>query len=173
MAEGAFDRPFEKAARWLLDHGVKPNHFTFAQIPFFALEIWAVLTDQRALFVSLIVFVILLDGGDGILARVGGLQSRAGAILDASFDTAGIAIVAWGATQFFPEVTWWLVALFIGNGLLYLQNLRLNEKVISYLRGPILTGVSFPATMLVSLTIASIIVAWELLTRLPATLRQS
>lgn len=168
--EGTFDARFRQAAQWFLDRGVKPNHFTFAQIPVFALEIWAALNGHPWLFVSLILFVMMLDGGDGILARVGGLQSKTGAVLDASFDTVGILIVLWGAGIFEPEAAPWLMGLFAANTIIYLQNIVIGEKAVTYVRGPILTGVAWPPVMLFALICCAIIAAWLLLFRLPRTL---
>jgi len=170
--EGLFDRYFTKAARWLLARGVRPNHFTFLQVPVFVAEVYAALNGLRWLFIGLIGLVIFLDGGDGILARVGGLQSRAGAVLDASFDTAGIAIVLWGASVFFPEAALWLALLFVGNLLLYVQNAVVGSKAVSYLRGPVLAAVAFPQTLLAALLIDGFIVAWLLAARLPRTIRR-
>lgn len=172
VREGTFDRSFTGVARWLLARGVRPNHLTFLQIPVFAAEAWAALAGQRVLFVALIVLVMLLDGGDGILARVGGLQSRAGAVLDATFDTVGIAIVLWGASRFFPEAAWWLALLFVGNSLLYLQNAVLGRKVVSYLRGPVLVAVLVPEALWAGLLIPAFIVVWEIAARLPQTWRR-
>jgi phosphatidylglycerophosphate synthase len=169
--EGTYDRFFERWARWLLARGVHPNHFTFLQLPVFGAEIWAATHGHRWLFVSLIALVIILDGGDGILARVGKMQSRTGAVLDATFDTVGIAIVVWGASQFAPDAETWLWLLFLGNALLFVQNALLEEKIISYLRGPVLIGVAFPATALAGLVIATFILMWELTARLPRTAR--
>lgn len=168
---GLFDHYFTAAARWLLAKGVRPNHLTVLQVPVFVAEAYAALNGMRFLFIALIAFVILLDGGDGILARVGGLQSRAGALMDATFDTIGIAIVLWGASVFYPEAAWWLAALFVGNLLLYLQNGLVDSKMVSFLRGPVLVAVAFPDTLLAALLVDSFIVAWMLLARLPATAR--
>ncbi len=169
--EGTYDRRFERVAHWLLARGVRPNHFTFAQIPVFAAMIWSALSGQTWWFFGLSWFVILLDGGDGILARVGNLQSRTGAILDASFDTFGIAVVLGGAAQFFPEVGALLWTLFVLNGLLFLQNALLGAKVVSYVRGPVLVGVAWPEAMFGSLVVVYVIVLWLLVAKTPATLR--
>lgn len=166
-SEGVYDRSFDKAARWLLARGVHPNHFTFLQIPVFAIQIVAAVQAWRYTFVLLIVLLIVLDGGDGILARVGGMQSRTGAVLDSTFDTMGIAIVVWGASQFYPAASAWLLYLFLGNTILYLQNALLGEKVIAYLRGPILVAVTFPETLLAALVLSSIIILTLIVARLP------
>lgn len=169
--EGTYDRTFGRAAMWLLDRGIHPNHFTFLQIPVFAVQILAALEGWRWTFVLLIALLIILDGGDGILARVGGMQSRAGAILDSTFDTLGIAIVMWGAAQFFPAAEAWLLFLFLGNTVLYLQNALLGEKVIAYIRGPVLAAVAFPDALLAGLAVGSFIITWLLVMRLPSTWR--
>lgn len=168
-ASGTFDGPFVRVAKWMLDRGVHPNHLTFAQIPVFGLEIWAALEGHNWLFVSTIVLVMALDGGDGILARVGGLASRKGAVLDAMFDTLGIAVIMWGAGQFFPEAANWFLALFLANGILYLQNAVLEEKMVSYLRGPTILAITGPGFLLGALWLSSFIVAWIFFMRLPRT----
>ncbi len=170
--EGTYDRRFERAAHWLLARGVRPNHFTFAQIPVFAGMIWAALTGETWWFFGLSWFVILLDGGDGILARVGNLQSRTGAILDASFDTFGIAVVLGGAAQFFPEVAALFWTLFVLNGILFLQNALLGAKVVSYVRGPVLVGIAWPDAMFGSLVVVYVTVLWLLAAKTPPSVRQ-
>ncbi len=166
-----YDNKMRGAARWLLDRGVRPNHLTFLQVPFFAGQLWAARVGATWVFVSLIVIVMLLDGADGALARTGGLQSRQGAVLDSTFDTMGIAVVMWGAALFFPFAETWLFALFFGNALLYLQNAVLEEKMISYLRGPIILAVAWPPFLLGALVLSSIIVGWMLVFRLPGMFR--
>ncbi|HLF16419.1 MAG TPA: CDP-alcohol phosphatidyltransferase family protein [Candidatus Thermoplasmatota archaeon] len=169
--EEAYDRPFERAAAWLLQRGVHPNHLTVLQLPVFLLQISAALEGWTWVFVLCIFPLMLLDGGDGVLARVGGLQSRSGAVLDSIFDLMGIAIVLWGAAQFFPRETPWFMAFFFGNFLLFLQNALLGEKVIAYLRGPILVAVAFPATLAGALAVDGVVLVWLLATRMPRSVR--
>ncbi len=165
--ESAFDRRFIQAAKWLLAKGVHPNHFTFLQIPVFAFTIVAALRGWNWAFVGTTFFVMVLDGGDGILARAGNLQSKTGAVLDAMFDTMGIAILIWGATQFYPDVEGWLLLLFLANALLFLQNSVLGDKVVSYVRGPVVAAVAFPQILLGALLVATFTVTFLLLTRMP------
>ena len=169
--EHAFDRRFEAAARRLLALGVHPNHFTFLQIPVFAFQIMAAVQGWRWSFALAMVLIITLDGGDGILARVGNLQSKTGAVLDALFDTMGILIVMWGAGQFYPELEWVFILAFFANTLLFLQNALLNHKVVAYVRGPALTAVVFPQTLWASIAVMAFILAWLLLARLPKSAR--
>lgn len=165
--ESAFDRRFIQAAKWMLAKGVHPNHFTFLQIPVFAFTIVAALRGWNWAFVGTIFFVMVLDGGDGILARAGNLQSKTGAVLDAMFDTMGIAIMVWGATQFFPEVEGWLLLLFAANVLLFLQNSVLGDKVVSYVRGPVVAAVAFPQILLGAMVVATFTVSFLLVARMP------
>jgi phosphatidylglycerophosphate synthase len=167
----AFDAKFESAARWMLRRGIHPNHFTFLQVPVFVVSIIAAVEGWAWTFVLLIAFVIILDGGDGILARVGRMETRAGAVLDSTFDTMGIAIVLWGASRFAPAAETWLLFLFVGNTMLFVQNALVGNKVVSYVRGPILVGVVFPEVLLSGLVLASFIVAWLLLSRMRGTVR--
>lgn len=167
--ENAFDSRFERLAHWMLRRGVKPNYLTATQVPFFFAEVWAALNGHPWIFVGLIVFVIFLDGMDGILARVGGMSSKSGALMDASFDTVGILIVLWGAAEFNPEGLPVYYALFFGNLFLYVQNQFLDEKVVSYVRGPVLATVVFPDTLVIGLLVPSFIVVWLIVARLPRT----
>lgn len=169
--QGTFDAPFERVARWMLARGVHPNHLTFAQVPVFAAEVYAAVQGWNWLFVGLILFVMALDGGDGILARVGGLQSRRGAVLDSTFDTVGIAVVMWGAAQFFPEAETWLFVLFLMNALLFLQNGLMEEKMVSYVRGPVILSVAWPDFLLGGLLLATFLVTWLLVFRTPEMVR--
>ncbi len=167
--QGTFDAPFERLARWALAHGVHPNHLTFAQVPVFLAEVYAATQGWNWVFVGLILFIMVLDGGDGILARTGNLQSRKGAVLDSTFDTLGIAVVVWGATQFYPEAETWLFLLFLLNTLLFLQNALLEEKMVSYVRGPLILSVAWPGFLFGALLLASFLVLWLLIARLPKT----
>ena len=163
--ESVFDRRFVPAAKWLLAHGVHPNHFTFLQIPVFAFTILAAVEGWNWPFALTTVFVMILDGGDGILARVGNLQSRTGAILDAVFDMAGIAVLMWGTTKFFPEAEAWIMLLFLANVLLFLQNALLGDKVVSYVRGPMVGAVAFPLVLPASLLVCTFTVGFLLIAR--------
>lgn len=169
--EGNFDRPFVRIAKWLLARGVKPNHITFLQIPVFWFMIQAGMDQERYLFFGLSWLLVVLDGADGIVARVGGMASRSGAILDAVFDTASIALVLWGAILFHPDQTVIWIALFGLNVLLYLQNMVLEEKVVSYVRGPVLMAIALPDLLWLSIGGGLTIVSWLFITRLPATVR--
>ncbi|MHB1262047.1 MAG: CDP-alcohol phosphatidyltransferase family protein [Thermoplasmatota archaeon] len=163
--ESVFDRRFVPAAKWLLAHGVHPNHFTFLQIPVFAFTILAAVEGWNWPFALTTIFVMILDGGDGILARVGNLQSRTGAILDAVFDLAGIAILMWGATKFFPAAEAWIMLLFLANVLLFLQNALLGDKVVSYVRGPVVGAVAFPQVLPAALVVCTFTVVFLLVVR--------
>jgi phosphatidylglycerophosphate synthase len=169
--EGTYDRRWERTARRFLDAGVKPNHFTLLQIPVFMGLVWAALAGLPWWFFGLSWFVIILDGGDGILARVGNLQSRSGAILDAAMDTTGIAVVLWGASRFQPDWTVAFAALFVFNVVLYLQNGLLDEKVVSYVRGPIILAVTIPDVVAVAVAMTMLISAFLFAVRVPATVR--
>ncbi len=167
--EAYYDKPFESAAKWLLARGVHPNHFTFLQIPVFVVTIIAAVQGWNWPFVLMIAFIIVLDGGDGILARVGKLATKTGAVLDSTFDTLGIAVVMWGATKFFPAQEAWLMLLFLANTILYLQNALLGRKVVAYIRGPILAAVAFPAVLPGALVVSTFIVGWLVVVRSPAS----
>ena len=169
--ESIFDRRFVPAAKWLLARGVHPNHFTFLQIPVFAFTIVFAVEGWNWPFALTTVFVMVLDGGDGILARVGNLQSRTGAILDAVFDTLGIALLMWGTTKFFPQAEAWIMLLFLANVLLFLQNALLGEKVVSYVRGYMVAMVAFTQLLLPALLLATVTVVFLLAVRMRRSVR--
>ncbi len=165
----AFDRPFERAARWLLAHNVRPNHLTFLQLPVLAAMIWATLQGEIWWYFGLSWVVMMLDGADGIVARVGGTQSRSGAILDASLDTLGILVVLWAATIFLPQQAWiWWLLLGL-NALLYTQNVVLEDKVVSYVRGPVILASVFPDLLWLTVVGTLSVSVWLIVTRLPET----
>lgn len=166
-----YDGPFAGAARKVLSWGVHPNHFTLLQMPVLALQMLAALEGWRWIFACLMFAIIVLDGGDGILARVGKLQSKEGAILDALFDLVGIVVVLWGATRFFPDESAWLMAILFGNLALFAQNALLAEKIVAYVRGPIVIAVALPQTLAVALVMSSLILGFLLAVRIPATVR--
>lgn len=169
--EGTYDRRYERIARRFLSAGIRPNHLTLLQIPVFAGMVWAALEGRPWWFFGLSWSVIVLDGGDGILARVGNLQSRSGAILDAAMDTTGIAVVLWGASRFHPDWTAAFLVIFLVNVLLYLQNGLLDEKVVTYVRGPIILAVTFPDVVVMAVAMTGLIGLFLLFVRLPATVR--
>lgn len=164
----AFDRPFERAAQWLLDRGAKPNHLTFLQLPVLAWMVLATLQGNHWLFFGLSWTIIVLDGADGIMARVGGTQSRSGAILDAILDTLGILVVLWAASVFIPAQAWAWWTLVGLNAALYAQNVVVEEKVVSYVRGPVILAIVFPDVLWLAIVGTLLITVWLIVTRLPA-----
>jgi phosphatidylglycerophosphate synthase len=171
VARQLYDGTLARTAQWLLNRGVHPNHATFLQVPIFGVQVWAAVAGHTGIFISLILAVMFLDGMDGVLARVGGKATRMGAVLDSTFDTIGIAVVMWGTAQFFPFAETWLFALFLGNALLYLQNAVIEQKMISYVRGPLILAVGWPPFVLAGLLLCTLIVGWMLIARLPGTFR--
>lgn len=169
--ETYYDGPFAKPAQWLLVRGFHPNHLTFLQLPILGLQVWCALAGWGLAFALLILVIVFLDAGDGILARVGRLQSRTGATLDSLFDTLGIAIVVWGTSRFFPHVATELMLLFVGNMVLFLQNALLESKAIGYLRGPLLIAVLVPETLWAALLLPAFTISVLIVWRLPATVK--
>lgn len=141
MRGKARDEVFDWIARFLYRHGVRPNHLTLAQVPVYVLMIYTGFTGRLFTFAILQLLVILLDGLDGTVARRMGIQSRAGAYLDAVFDLFGIVLVMVVAIWVHPLYTIGIVALLLSNLLLYYQNYLLDEKAVSYVRGPIVLGI--------------------------------
>lgn len=167
LKEHAFDRPFERMARWLLDHKVRPNHLTFLQLPVLAAMVWHTLQGNIWWYFGLSWIVMALDGADGIVARVGGTQSRSGAVLDASLDTLGILVVLWAATVFLPDHSWVWWTLLGLNALLYAQNVVLEDKVVSYVRGPVILACVFPDLLWLTVIGTLSVTGWLIVTRLP------
>ena len=77
----------------------------------------------------------------------------------------------WGAAQFFPDFEGWFLWLFVGNGVIYLQNALLEEKMVSYIRGPTLMAIAWPNFLVGALLTSSFIVVWIFMMRLPRTLK--
>jgi len=84
---------------------------------------------------------------------------------DAVFDLTGIAILMWGATKFFPAAEAWIMLLFLANVLLFLQNALLGDKVISYVRGPVVGAVAFPQVLPAALVVCTVTVGFLLVAR--------
>lgn len=137
----ARDHVFSWFARFLHRLGVRPNHLTLAQIPVYAIMIHAGFQERLWEFAIWQTLIIVLDGMDGTLARRMGVQSRRGAYLDAVFDLFGIVVVMVVAIYVHPLYSLSLLALFLANFLLYYQNYLLDEKAVSFVRGPIVLGI--------------------------------
>lgn len=140
MRGKARDEVLDWLARFLYRLGVRPNHLTLAQIPVYAFMIYTGFTGRLWVFAVLQMLVISLDGLDGTVARRMGIQSRGGAYLDAAFDLFGIVLVMVVAIYAFPAYASPLGLLLVMNLLLYYQNYRLDEKAVSYVRGPVVLG---------------------------------
>ena len=136
----ARDKVFVAIARGMHRLGIRPNHLTLAQVPVYVLMVDAGLHGRLFAFAMYQALVMALDGMDGTLARRLGLASRSGAILDAAFDVVGIVLVVVVAAHIHPSYAVWLYILLAANLLLYAQNYRLDEKAVSYVRGPVVLG---------------------------------
>lgn len=157
----ARDRVFDAFARGLYAAGVRPNHLTLAQVPIYVLMIVAGLEGRVIEFGLWQIVIMVLDGMDGTLARRMGLASRSGAVLDAVFDFFGIIVVIGIAVHLDPQYFWWFVALLGANFALYLQNGVLDEKAVSYVRGPVVIALvlerSFPGIMWVAILVPLVV----------------
>ncbi len=140
MRGKARDEVLDWLARFLFRLGVRPNHLTLAQTPVYVVMIYTGFTGRIWIFGFLQLLVIFLDGLDGTVARRMGIQSRGGAYLDAAFDLFGIVLVMAVAIHAFPAYASPLGLLLVTNLLLYYQNYRLDEKAVSYVRGPVVLG---------------------------------
>lgn len=137
----ARDTVFSWFAHFLSRLGVRPNHLTLAQIPVYAIMIHAGFQGRLFAFAIWQMLIIVLDGMDGTLARQMGVQSRRGAYLDAVFDLFGIVVVMIVAIYTHMHYLVPLLALFFVNFLLYYQNYLLDEKAVSFVRGPVVLGI--------------------------------
>jgi phosphatidylglycerophosphate synthase len=142
------EKRFDNLAWWFHRHGIRPDHFTYAQTPIYiALVIAALRADVWAFFI-LTIIGILIDGADGILARRTGTVTRRGHLLDSFFDILGIGITIWAAsiifpnadTLIFPPMDQLLLGLLMVNFLVYLQNEIQGTKAVTYTRGPLIIG---------------------------------
>lgn len=123
--------------------GIRPNHLTLAQVPIYVLMVRAGFQGDLLWFGLYQIIVMILDGMDGTLARRMGTASKSGAYLDAVFDLAGIVLVVIVAAHLYPSYAYWTYAALAANLVLYLQNWWLDEKAVSYIRGPVVAGMYF------------------------------
>lgn len=136
----ARDKIFDAIARGLYRVGIRPNHLTLAQVPIYGLMVYEGFRGNLVLFGVYQIVIMVLDGMDGTLARRMGIASRSGAILDAVFDLAGIVLVVIVAAHIHPDYAFWLYLTLATNLALYGQNYLLDEKAVSYIRGPVVLG---------------------------------
>lgn len=137
---------FDSAAHKAFALGLRPNHLTLLQLPFYVAMAWAGLTERLFTLGLLQISVIILDGGDGILARRMGVASRRGAVLDAVFDLIGICLVLGLAARIWPAYAPLCLATLALNLLLYAQNALFHQKFVTYVRGPVVTAVWLETT---------------------------
>ncbi len=158
MAEPkARDRVFDAAARLMYGVGLRPNHLTLLQVPVYFMMVWDGIHGRLIAFGFWQLLVMVLDGMDGTLARRMDLASRSGAILDAVFDLFGIVVVIAVAAYVHPDYAIWLWITLAANLGLYAQNAWLDEKAVSYVRGPVVMATYietlYPGMMWVGLLI--------------------
>lgn len=153
----ARDRVFDALAKAMYRIGLRPNHLTLLQVPVYAVMIWHGVHGHLVAFGMWQLLIMLLDGMDGTLARRMGVASRSGAVLDAVFDLFGIIVVVAVAAYIHPHYAVWLWVTLGVNLALYAQNGWLDEKAVSYVRGPVVIGMYvetlYPGIMWVSLLV--------------------
>lgn len=170
IGEKARDKVFNWFAGALHRLGVRPNHLTLGQIPIYALMVKSGFEGDLWAFGWYQVAIMVLDGMDGTLARRMGTASRSGAYLDAAFDIVGIILVVVVASHLYPSYAVWIWAALAANLALYAQNWHLDEKAVSYVRGPLVLAmyfeVMFPGIfwfgVMVPLVVSTIIVLTRL-----------
>ena len=104
--------------RWLRQ---VPNALSLARL--LAVPLLAVLAalDWQTAFTWVLIPALLSDIADGLIARVYGLESRFGAMLDSVADTLLMFVSLYGLWTFFPEVVKdhaWLIGTAVGLWLL-------------------------------------------------------
>jgi phosphatidylglycerophosphate synthase len=165
----ARDEVLDMLASGMRRVGIRPNHLTLMQVPVYFFMVRAGIQHDLYLFGVLQLLVMALDGLDGTLARRMGIQSRAGAYLDAAFDLFGIVLVMLVAIHVQPHYSVLLMLVLVLNLLLYFQNYLLDEKAVSYVRGPIVVGIVaegyWPGILLFAIWIPLIVTAVLLLVR--------
>lgn len=162
---GVFDRPFETLARRLLSMGIQPNTISLLQLPTYGAILYTAIIGELWWCFGLCWIPMILDGLDGIMARIGGLTSRTGAILDASMDTLGLIVsllVAWVLVPWSLPYASLALAL---NLVLYVQNHVTGVKLVSYYRGPLLLGAFLAPLMPLALALVTatpaILIVWR------------
>ena len=144
------EKRFDTAAWWLYERGIRPDHLTFSQAPFYAAMVVAAFEQAVWAFFALQVLVSFLDGADGVLARRTGSVTRRGHLLDSFFDILGIGVTLWVAAEIYPDESYLsglvglhqlLLVLLLVNFLVYVQNEIQGTKSITYTRGPVTLGV--------------------------------
>lgn len=100
--------------RWLRQ---VPNALSLARL--LAVPVLALLAalGRETAFTWVLIPVLLTDIADGLIARLYGLESRVGAMLDSVADTLLMFVSLYGLWRFFPEVVAghaWLVGTAVG-----------------------------------------------------------
>lgn len=172
---------FDPLAWRLYRAGVRPNHFTFAQVPVYAAQAWFGWHGALPWFAAAVVFGIALDGADGIMARRTGHVTPKGRLLDALFDLLGIGVVLLVTALLHPDLGRWSLLLGAANVLVYYQNEVRGEKTVAYTRGPVLVGLLLEPNYAgalgigvgLPLAVAALILMGRLRTRAPGALDEA
>lgn len=136
------ERVFERLANLLVRWRVTPSHLTLLQAPVYLLQLRSGLDGDLLQFWFWVSLGIVLDGADGVYARLSNQVTAAGARLDAIFDLAGLAIVLMVTAVLHPATAVWCVLVGAANVLLCLQPSR-RLRAGPFNRGPIVLGLLF------------------------------
>jgi len=102
--------------------GIRPNHITAMQFPMAVLTCYYLLQGNIAAGTLFIVFTMIFDGLDGLVARVNGQETRFGHYFDKVADLFGIMLLLIGVAAYSPVTMKLCIALCIINALLYITN---------------------------------------------------
>jgi len=116
------DNMFTPTGKAIAGLGIRPNHITLMQFPLAALTCYYLLQGNVALGAVLIVFTMIFDGLDGLVARVNDQETRLGHYFDKSADLFGIMLMLIGVAAYSPITMKLCIALGIVNVLLYITN---------------------------------------------------
>lgn len=102
--------------------GIKPNHLTAMQFPFSAAMCVSLIYGKVSIAILCMVFALMLDGMDGLLARSTNQETRRGHVFDKSADIFGIVMMLVGIAIGFPGSLGLCVSLGVINIMLYVTN---------------------------------------------------
>lgn len=167
MVLGIIDeRFFAPLAALLVRRRVRPSHLTLLQAPVFALQLKTGLEGSLFAFWCWMAVGTILDGADGVYARLSNQVSAAGKQLDAAFDLLGIGVVLTVAAALHQDVAVWCMLVGAANVVLFFRPAR-RRRAGPFNRGPIVLGLLFeplwPGAVSIGVLIPLVVAALTLL----------
>lgn len=102
--------------------GVKPNHITAMQFPLSILMFWFLINKNISSAGLVLLFVLILDGLDGQLARITKQETRFGHVLDKTADIFCILLMLAGIALCSPQSFNFCTSLGVVNLFLFITN---------------------------------------------------